>query len=1025
MKHRVYVVASEYSAPLEVLTRTPFEVYQREPQPRAGYNQFRRLFFSAPSENESWTDVGAYRAPTLEDLVASAAHRALGSFHELCGNESYADTLLSITDLLVASMPLLAAKPGMGVNAGLIPLMLRSALGLEYNCRSQFVAGTADSGAGAFATAVRIAQSQPSTILISAGQLIPSGYIGQYRIRSVFTEDEQAQGLDMMAIGDVLMDALRRTYASSGTDLAQCQDWLADVRRCKLAAAAAYPASLGVKGADPAGAAKFVTPYFRSADVAKAGCGAAAVVITSQLDTLARIRRTLHDCPARYRNMPVVEVMGVGEGTTNPRILSRRVPLASGTAIRQALVSAADDGNLPQSVYPDSAFALLHDGFPSMELAVLLSIGLDWQRATLRMTTWWSNPCGGLLAFGDALGASGLVQVCKGFHVFTGDRRYIPEPLTSLRHFRRSGAYAFTASIGGPLSHVVVSVLRGGVPLVARDQAAFFEKPRRMRERRSLATAEHERRARLQRSSNEYIERLYGHNPHLYIIEGVTEVDARSCSQALEPEDIDRLPLGRLALVCTDEAVDECRGQVRTLIHQLRTMVLQATDGAAMYSARYGYNAGLKRLLEEWDKCSMLRSDDEIQENLARASGGYFDTVAGVIVSPDELPDALPEELPDEKTTKTAITLRKISRLKALKQCIRVPMAVLVHADALGRSVRYMASIDGHQRSYLDYADFADFSQFADDRTVSVHADDNLLPWWNSRATRPVGPLELLDRPNAHALVPDDVFDVLMQRRRLDSERPGELGFLRAYFAASGPQAAVDLAMSELGIRTEVAGRERTEELVPAIFYKNDIIGSSVIANIHEAYELLGRAVQRARGWFGMYASTCAQHGDSVSLVSLDRRLEPGGGMDSPSEALHARREAISNASRFARDVAEWCLGYGIRIRTVVSFGQGVPYRDVNDELSVASDSAIRGARLLDHVTAAARDHEYAHLPWIAFDSSELEDIEDAAAIVERELSAVAGAAWIQPPGPPSPVALERWDDVRFAVWYRSGTTLL
>jgi hypothetical protein len=172
-----------------------------------------------------------------------------------------------------------------------------------------------------------------------------------------------------------------------------------------------------------------------------------------------------------------------------------------------------------------------------------------------------------------------------------------------------------------------------------------------------------------------------------------------------------------------------------------------------------------------------------------------------------------------------------------------------------------------------------------------------------------------------------------------------------------------------------------------------------------------------------MYASTCAQHGDSVSLVSLDQRLDhdhhdPEHGQ-AGDEALHARIEAISNASRFARDVAEWCLGYDIRLRAVVSFGHGMPYRDVNDDRSVASDSAIRGARLLDFVSEAAHEHGFAALPWIVFDWTELADIKDAVAIFERELHAASGPGWRSPEGPASPVALDRWDDIRFTVWYR------
>ena len=1016
MKNRVYVVAGEYSAPLAALTRTSAESYRELPAPDSpdrglSGEAWRALFFTGPGDTGSWESLGAQRAPTLEDLLASAAHRALVSFHELCGHQSYRETRRSITDLLVASMPLLGAMPGSGVNAGLVPLMLRSTLGLDFDCRCQFVAGTADSGAGGFATAVRIAESRPATVLISAGQIIPSGYMGTYRIRSVFTEGEQKKGLDMMAVGDVLMDALRRSHASRGTHLAQCHAWLAEVRERKLLAARCYPAALGVKSADPDGGSKFVTPYFRSADVAKVGCGAAAVIVTSDPTTLEHIRATLGAGTQRYRNTPVVEVMSIGEGTTSPRLLSRRTPMASGTSVRQALVTAASDGNLPLSVFPDSAFALLHDAFPSMELAVLLAVGLDWQRATLRMTTWWSNPCGGLLTFGDAVGASGLVQVCKAFHVFTSDRRYIPEPLTSLRHFRRAGSYAFTSSVGGPLSHIVVSILRGGVPHSAHDQAAFFEDAVRLREYRSPIAAEKRRRMCLQQSMATYLDRLGDHRAELCLIEGITEIDARSCAQTLSPEAIDELPLSRLPRLVIDGAVDGCRAQIRALIHELRAAYLAGADGSDIYGARARYNAGLRDLLDEWHERAVLRADDEI---LCLLSLGQ----------------------PGEPVTGAEARARagKKRRLKALKQIIRVPMALLVSRRGpgreLARQLSYMTDFGDDERTALERSDFVAYHRDGVGADTSALVDDcALLPWWYTRAERQRGSIDLTAVVNAakdsappdpgaeHAIDPQIVFDALMGPRSLTDQRHAELGFLRAFFAPSGPQAAVDLAMRDLGLDTEQAGREPTDELVPAIFYKNDIIGSSVIPNVHEAYELLGRAVQRARGWFGMYASTCAQHGDSVSLVSLDRRLEPGS--EGQNEALHARTEAISNASRFARDVAEWCLGYGIRVRTVVSFGQGLPYRDVNDERSVASDSAIRGARLLDHVARAAKTLGYAGKPWIAFDLTELGDIDNAAELFAHELSGIAGENWRMPTGPPSPVALERWSDVRFVVWYR------
>ena len=1047
MKHRVYVIASEYSAPLALLGRTPDEAYAQAPQAepassgdvsvvrKAGTQArssdsrvgtplpWQRLFFSAPVEGRSWADQGALRPPSLGDLLASAAHRALGSLHALCGHDEYEETRQAITDLLVASMPLLGNTPDSNVNPGLIPLMLRATLALELYCHCQFVAGTADSGASAFASAVRIAQSRPATVLVAAGQIMPSGYTGQYRIRSVFTADEQKRGLDMMAMGDVLMDALRRTYAGSGFDLARTQDWLARTRQGKLEGSRAYPAALGVEGSDPGNIDRFVTRYFRSADVAKAGCGAAAVILTSDPELLGKVRRhakaRARGRGKRYRNTPVIEVVGVGEGTTDPCILARRSPLVALSSIRQALASAADDASLPLSVYPDSAFAVLHDAFPSMELAFLLAIGLDWQRASLRMTTWWSNPYGGLLTFGDAVGASGLVQIAKAFHVFTGDRRYIRPELNPIRRFRREGSYAFTSSVGGPLSHVVVSILRGGIPPTARDQSAFFDRvvPHLLQvsagaldQPTLLARQEMTRRWQWQRAARVYTERLAAHDGSLWLIEGVTEIDARSCVQAIPPEVLDTLALDRLRAMIVDQHLAGCRAEVVKILHVLRADYLASRSELDIRQARERYDAGLDSLLAAWHERGALRPDAEI----ARQATAQVDGDAG----------------PGSD---------QVGRWrKVLKQCIRVATVFLIEPGQGRRRIVFVPTLDD-----IDRADFMRMvvrdestgggKKGASGRVgrVIMHGDDMVLPWWNSRAIRADGHVtlppargskgasRLLGMTSNGVPDPDRVFDALVSSERtLQDERQAELVFLRAYFAPAGPEAAVDLAIRDLGVAPEVDPELRAGKQVPAIFYKNDIIGSSTIDDVHEAYELLGRAVQRARGWFGMYASTCAQHGDSVSLVSLDRRLERSGS-DLHGEARHARSEAISNASRFARDVAEWCLGYGIRLRTVVSFGHGVPYRDVNDDRSVASDSAIRGARLLDFVAEKAHDFGFAHLPWIVFDLSELGDIEDAVSLFERELLAASGPDWRIPPGPSSPVALERWSDIRFTVWYR------
>ncbi|MEM9489312.1 MAG: hypothetical protein AAGC55_09215, partial [Myxococcota bacterium] len=736
MTHRVYVIAAEYSAPLSQLSRTPIENYRAIDPDEAAESEpamWRKLFFSAPGLGQTWTDLGAATPPSLSDLLASAAHRALGSLHQLCGSDDYIETCWAISDLLVASMPMIGTIAGANVNAGLIPLMLRAALGLDFNCHCQFVAGTADSGASAFASAVRIAQSRPATVLVAAGQLMPSGYTGQYRIRSVFTPDEQSDGLDMMALGDALMDALRRTHADAGYDVGQCQDWLAQVRDYKVGASRAYPAAQGVSGTDPGSGDRFVTRYFRSADVAKAGCGAAAVIVTSDPTLLGRIRRNntgrTRRATARYHNTPVVEVVGVGEGTTNPRVLVRRSPLVGLSSVRQALAAAADDAALPLSVFPDSAFAVLHDAFPSMELAFLLAIGLDWQRSSLRMATWWTNPFGGLLTFGDAIGASGLVQLCKAYHVFTGDHRYIQPALNPIRRFRNEGSYAFTGSVGGPFSHIVVSILRGGVPLTERDQTQFFARTNQSRESSALATTEMLRRTRMRRAAQLYIERLAAHDDELWLIEGVTEMDARSCAQAIEPELIDALGLERLTGLVRAEHIDHCRSEAIALIHRLRSMYLDAHSTSDIRTARQSYSEGLSQLIDRWSERNALLPDSEIHDHLSRSRfppepEPEPDDLTAIELGTDSYIDAAPLVQSEQPITEA---LRQ-RRLKAIKQCIRVPAALLIEPGQFSRRLCFMPRLGDIDR--------ADFVRFSPDRGLTMHCDDTILPWWNGRAVR-------------------------------------------------------------------------------------------------------------------------------------------------------------------------------------------------------------------------------------------------------------------------------------------------
>jgi hypothetical protein len=201
---------------------------------------------------------------------------------------------------------------------------------------------------------------------------------------------------------------------------------------------------------------------------------------------------------------------------------------------------------------------VVHDAFASIELAFLLAMGLPWEVARERMVEGWSNPVGGLLSFGHALGASGLVQVNKAHHLFCVDQRYLQEG-RKRQGFREDGALAFTTSVGGPLSHVVGVVLRGGYqalpPLRQRPAGAEQTAP--------LSVAWRKKRYQLRLVLPSY---LHGQDGAA-LIEGTTWVSIRSCLRALSEQDIARLAFEGIEELVAPEQLPELRLRLRTAVH--------------------------------------------------------------------------------------------------------------------------------------------------------------------------------------------------------------------------------------------------------------------------------------------------------------------------------------------------------------------------------------------------------------------------------------------------------------------------
>jgi hypothetical protein len=683
MRRRAFVVAGEYGSNPRLLTpqrRSPEFLAERAQDPTP--EELERLFFRYPNRSEDgrarpadWErDFQLPEPISLSDLFASAAHRALSSLHALTGDDSYRRTCERITDLIVTSMP--GLDPNERMNVGLVPQTLQATLQLSRRARCQFVAGTSDSGAWAFAQAVRAARSaeRGATVLVLAGQIIPSGYASQYQIRTVLGDLDQARGLDMLVVGDLLMDCMRRNLGQTRESVEAA---LAAVSGRKFQGALGYPAAM-FSGRLPRRNTRR-TPYFDGDDIAAPCCGAAATVVTSDEELVDRVRQARSP---RHVSSPLVEVLGVGEGSSNPNFLERQSPLLFATAVREAFAATAEDASVAPAALPGAAFAVVHDAFPSIELAFLLGLGLDWDRAVERMRDGWSNPYGGLLTFGHALGASGLVQVNKTQHILSGDRRYL-RGTEAVSRPPQPGALAFTTSVGGPLSHVVTTLFRGGdgdAPPQGHSEVVAGWVERRRKLRRALPV-------HLGR-----LKRMLGGGARPHLVEGVTYVSIRSCLRALQPRDIAALTFDGVEYLVRPERL----GEVRVRLRELVALVV----------------AEAERLSSLFDVFRVLT--DEL---LAMADGwrgqGFFVADAA----------ALPSQRLAER----------------LKECLRV--SVLVTCAPEGENARrdvHFLPLNGLDYEALLGADLL-LEEGGRFRPLTPAESLGLLPWWNLRARRPPG----------------------------------------------------------------------------------------------------------------------------------------------------------------------------------------------------------------------------------------------------------------------------------------------
>jgi hypothetical protein len=496
----VYVLAGEFSAPADAAH--PLSVFEKAR--------------SAPNPGKA-----------LEDLMSRAGERALNMLH--LGDEGR----LRIDQLLLTTMPDVGGSAM--AHAIHLPNVIKRRLQLAETCQARFEVGSSDAGASLFASAVHLLKGldEPGTALVVAGQIMPGGRDAIQTVSQVLDTPERALGVTMIAVGDLLLDLEawqwrqaegRRLFLSglsvdeptADTPVPPPEAFAAEVEamvRHKLALAAEYPAAQrrGDDGPGPERGAR-ISRWMTDWHVALASNGACAVVLTTD-ESL--VRRWLRATGQRR----VVRVLGVGEGDADPRLAMRAEPFAFFKSLRQALVSLRRATDTNHEFLRASAFAVLHDAFPSIEHAFLLGLGFTPPEAMRRSQSYWPNPYGGLTAFGHALAASGLVQIAKAFHVFTHTPAYIrgaPGPLHPDTVHTDEALHCLTTSVGGPLSHIVATLLQS-CPVGESPPASPLVEPFRPRRRHRLNAAllrDFEAKTRwLSRLAERYREALAIHGP--------------------------------------------------------------------------------------------------------------------------------------------------------------------------------------------------------------------------------------------------------------------------------------------------------------------------------------------------------------------------------------------------------------------------------------------------------------------------------------------------------------------------------
>lgn len=397
--------------------------------------------------------IGPQPLRTLREMSLAAARAALARRPDLRAR---------IDGIYLGTMGVWQRGSEDRVHPAHIPNILRAELHLDQlrtvgaprdESAGQVVTGTSEAGALALLHAFRdLQRGRCRTALVVAGEQMFSTDAARRDtdrednrrwIRSVLAPQEAALGLSMLSVGDLVMD---HVAWQSGSHRETWREVLRAVTLRKYRDVAPFERALwtakardrGARPDDPGAyaAARMVTPWFSMHDVAAPSNGATALILTTD--------------PKRLDSSAPIALHGMGNGQTGHALAQRSGPFGRASAVRRALRNLCHHGALTPGLLADHTAlrAVLHDAFPSIELVFLREIAA----ATESEPTWladayasgWSNPWGGLLAHGHALGNSGLLQVALAFEALASGR---------------GAPFVLTTSVGSALTHIVAALL--------------------------------------------------------------------------------------------------------------------------------------------------------------------------------------------------------------------------------------------------------------------------------------------------------------------------------------------------------------------------------------------------------------------------------------------------------------------------------------------------------------------------------------------------------------------------------------